>query len=192
MKGFELINPEMETYHNPLTISKLENHHKYFIGGKKFARVFDSHFEKFYRIEKLLPKKIVISASATPQCIKPGHDLEDIVAIGSFDKTIYLCDVINHEKIGEINGHLSGITDLKFVPSNPYHLVSGARKDDFIYLWDMRKNDTYLKLYERDADTNQRIFFDISQNGEYLFTGDSKGNLLIYLIETGELLTKIG
>ena len=91
----------------------------------------------------------MISASATPQCIKPGHDLEDIVAIGSFDKTIYLCDVINHEKIGEINGHLSGITDLKFVPSNPYHLVSGARKDDFIYLWVNFKKIFLNQIFDR-------------------------------------------
>lgn len=130
VKGYELLNPEIEVYHNPLTISQLFDHHKYFIGGKKFVRIFDAHHEKFTRLEKLMPKKHYVSISATPNC-KTGHDLEDVVAIGTFDKTIYLLDVINNEKIGEINGHLSGVTDLKFVPGNPYHLISGARKDDF-------------------------------------------------------------
>jgi len=52
------------------------DHHKYFVGGKKFVRIFDAHHEKFIRLEKLMPKKHYVSVSATPKC-KMGHDLED-------------------------------------------------------------------------------------------------------------------
>lgn len=48
-----------------------------------------------------------------------------------------------------------------------------------------------MKLYYRDANTNQRMYFDVTANGEYLFTGDSSGNLLAYDISTGDELAKI-
>ncbi|KAL3774616.1 hypothetical protein ACHAWO_001987 [Cyclotella atomus] len=85
-----------------------------------------------------------------------------------------------------------GVTQLMWAPpasSNPYVLYSASRRSNAVLSWDVRmlscdKRNTYpicgLKSYARDGDTNQRIGFDINDDGTKLFTGSKDGFLKLY------------
>jgi hypothetical protein len=63
------------------------------------------------------------------------------------------------------------------VPQNDSHIVSLARKDNFSYLWDVRKLDTFLNCYEQPLYGNQRTGLDMSKDGKILFLGGESGNI---------------
>lgn len=69
-----------------------------------------------------------------------------------------------------LQGHEGGITHLKF-SDDGLRLYSGGRKDSEILCWDLREPGKVLFSVPRHVNTHQRIYFDLSPNGEYLFTG---------------------
>jgi WD40 repeat protein len=85
-----------------------------------------------------------------------------------------------------------GVTQLMWAPpasSNPYVLYSASRRSNAVLSWDVRmlscdKRNTFpvcgLKSFSRDGDTNQRIGFDINEDGRKLFTGSRDGFLKVY------------
>lgn len=50
-------------------------------------------------------------------------------------------------------------------------LFTGGRKDPEIICWDLRNPGTVLFILNRTVLTNQRIYFDITPNGQYVFSG---------------------
>jgi WD40 repeat protein len=57
-------------------------------------------------------------------------------------------------------------------------MLSSARKDNLIYMWDIRLMTKYVKFFSRSNFTNQRLFFD-NYNGK-LMTGDDQNNLFLF------------
>lgn len=68
---------------------------------------------------------------------------------------------------------------MKFTPDG-LKLVSGARKDHRLLVWDIRYYRRPLNILNRAVDTNQRIYFDISPCGKYLVTGGTDGIVKIW------------
>jgi len=66
-------------------------------------------------------------------------DYSGIYAAGSYAKTICLYSEAEGELYGTLEGHVGGITKLKFSPCGNY-LYSGARKDPNVLCWDIRKS----------------------------------------------------
>lgn len=95
-----------------------------------------------------------------------------------------------------------GVTQLMWAPptsSNPYVLYSASRRSNAVLSWDVRmlsdlgnsKNrsggkSTHpvcgLRSFARDGDTNQRIGFDLNEDGSKVFvgTGSSEGVVKVY------------
>lgn len=59
-------------------------------------------------------------------------------------------------------------------------MVSGARKDHKLLVWDIRYYKRPLNILKRTVDTNQRIYFDISPCGKYLVTGGTDGVVKVW------------
>ena len=75
-----------------------------------------------------------------------------------------------------------GITQVQFA-MNDTVLVSAARKDSRLCVWDLRQISIPLAdTCGRNALTNQRIRFDIHKN--FVFSGSLDGNILMYDLST--------
>jgi len=73
--------------------------------------------------------------------------VKDVVALGKFNKQVDILSVKNDKKIGTLKGHVGGVTFIKFSPANAFELFTGARQDDLVYLWDLRKFDEFVTYY---------------------------------------------
>ena len=60
------------------------------------------------------------------------------------------------------------------------YLYAGARKDNGIVCYDLRKTMAPLFTLHRPADTNQRLYFDIHPESNRLLAGDTDGRLLVF------------
>ncbi|XP_061718415.1 telomerase Cajal body protein 1 homolog [Cydia pomonella] len=109
----------------------------------------------------------------------------NMLAVGSWNTTISLFNVNEmggYKSIGKMHGHSGGITHMKFTPDG-LKLVSGARKDHRLLVWDIRYYRRPLNILSRVVDTNQRIYFDISPCGKYLVTGGTDGILKVWAVD---------
>lgn len=68
---------------------------------------------------------------------------------------------------------------MKFTPDG-LKLVTGARKDHRLLVWDIRYYRRPLNILTRPNSTNQRIYFDISPCGKYLVSGATDGVLKVW------------
>jgi len=66
-------------------------------------------------------------------------------------------------------------------------LFSGGRKYNKISCWDIRNTGQILYEVSREANSNQRISFDIHNSGRCLATGSQDGKVLVYELTLGEL-----
>jgi len=124
-------------------------------------------------------------------CFSTNMYWSGMYAAGSYSKQILVySESDNRRSIAELEGHTGGVTSVRFTPDGNY-LLSGSRKENLIYCWDMRMSMAPVVKYERKVETNQRIYFDIDSNGTRLVTGGTDGQTLVYQINSGELLTKL-
>lgn len=112
-------------------------------------------------------------------CLATNYYENNILAAGSWNKTISLIDTRDYLTIDTLHGHKGGVTFLKY-SANGEHLVSGARKDSNLLLWDMRNLSLPLFKFTRQVDNNQRIYFDVSIGGTWLASGDTRGLIHIW------------
>lgn len=118
-------------------------------------------------------------------CLEMNPDMSGLLAAGSYDNTVGLYST--NEGLNVLTmfqAQYGGVTQVQFSP-NGQHLFSAARKDNNIYCWDIRATGQVLMTMTRDADTNQRIEFDVDPTGRYLATGGCGGHVLIYDMLTG-------
>ncbi|KAK9174248.1 hypothetical protein CmeUKMEL1_17850 [Cryptosporidium meleagridis] len=114
-----------------------------------------------------------------------------VFASGSFSKTIFLHDLSDlHSQIqlSDNNLNLNPVTELYWLDGSfnskfmDYHLISGHRNSDYLYIWDVRKpNNILVKLDRENFGSNQRYNINLKyfQDELILTYGDSKGNLNI-------------
>lgn len=107
--------------------------------------------------------------------------LTSCVAVGSWNGQISMYDQRQRteDPIQQFCGHSGGITSLKFLIDGCY-MVSGARKDNSLLLWDVRNNSQPVLCLSRMVNTNQRIHFDVSENGKWLISGDTTGLMHVW------------
>ena len=73
----------------------------------------------------------------------------------------------------------TAVTHALFSPCSP-HVFVGGRRTPFIWGYDTRNLSRPLLRLEREATTNQRMYFDISACGQFLFSADQGGGLRAY------------
>jgi len=108
-------------------------------------------------------------------CIAFNPDASGMYAVGSYDRSVWLYDDRSGKPILSFeNAHRGGVTQVQWCPDGT-KLVSGGRRDDAIVVWDIRGGtNNALFTFKRDAETNQKFSFDISEDGKYLVTGSSR------------------
>lgn len=158
-----------------------------FAGYKNCVRIFN--FEKpgrqvneikTYQKSTMKTQKGIVSSLAT--C--PSFD--GVFAVASFSGTLGLystqtnaCDSL----IGSNDGS-APITHLQYSSCGNL-LFAGRRKSPFIQCYDVRLPTRLLYNFQRESITNQRICFQVDSHDQYLYSGSSSGNLLIYDLKTG-------
>ncbi|XP_015363453.1 PREDICTED: telomerase Cajal body protein 1 [Diuraphis noxia] len=106
---------------------------------------------------------------------------KSIFAVGTYSKDIGIYG--GNQLMYILRGHKSGITQLQFSPDG-LKLYSGSRKgDNDIVCWDLRNVGQTLYSVERTVTTNQRIYFDISSDGQYLVSGNCTGEISTWKLD---------
>lgn len=115
---------------------------------------------------------------ASPASSLAINTTDSVIAVGSWSASIKLFDVreSKYGDICQINQHRGGVTYLRFFDGRN-QLLSGARKDNQIMLWDLRHmaEPVLTGQFTRMVSTNQRIYFDISSDQNWLVSGDTSG-----------------
>lgn len=106
------------------------------------------------------------------------NSVDSVIAVGSWSSMITILDLrqSNYGDICQINQHRGGVTYLKFLEGRN-QLISGARKDNQLLLWDLRHiaQPVLTGQFTRTVNTNQRIYFDISSDRNWLVSGNTSG-----------------
>lgn len=162
---------------------------KIFSGFEKTIRIFDTirpgrDFSEIKTAPPHTPKDEVQKGLIS--CLDVHAN---ILAAGSYSKSVGLYDITGNNLCCLLLGQQGGVTQVKFSPDGTY-LFTGARKDNEILCWDLRNTMDVVCRFQRVVQTNQRFVFDIDPLGLHLSTGSQDGNLLIYKLATGELVTK--
>lgn len=142
-------------------------------GYKKCIRIFDTDLPG-RNCTKLVTKQAI-------SCFAQTQNNIDIITTGSWNGVISLFDkrMPNMGSLHSLFGHKGGITFLKY-SSDGQMLFSGARKDNNLCVWDMRDFTKPLTVLNRSVTSNQRIFFDLSPQNEWLLSGDSEGLIRLW------------
>jgi WD40 repeat protein len=129
----------------------------------------------------------------------------NFLAIGSFDRRVYFADYRNFKR--GVVSYLKipigmGITQFNYLHDDK-HIMVASRKDNSMLLWDIRSfKEAYVKLQlSKEADTNQRLYFDIikiddqgnSAQGfrNLIASGNRDGSIIIYDITTEQCIGKV-
>lgn len=96
-----------------------------------------------------------------------------LLAAGGYSSTVAAYSTSDSSCVCSFaSGHKNGVTQVKFSPDGKY-LVSGARKDSELRVWDLRNTSAPVHRFKRPGMTNQRITFDFSSTGKYIISGSS-------------------
>ncbi|CAH2090477.1 unnamed protein product [Euphydryas editha] len=169
-RGFNAVD-EMEP---ALSVTFNTDGTKIVAGYKKFLRTFD--------VERPGRDFGEHKINSPASCLATDRNL---LAVGSWNTSISLFNMSESgtfKSIGKMHGHSGGVTHIKFTPDG-LKLVSGARKDHRLLVWDIRYYRRPLNILSRVVDTNQRIYFDISPCGKYLVTGGTDGVIKVWDID---------
>ena len=158
---------------------------KLFAGGRAAIEIFDierpgrehSTIKTFKRKQEGQPGII--------SCIACAQDQSGLMAAGAYSGIVALYDYRSREQLATLEGHVGGITNVKFSACGTY-LYSGARRDGTIYCWDARNVSGALYTLNRDVETtNQRICFDIEPCGRHLASGGEDGFVQFWDLRDG-------
>ena len=91
-----------------------------------------------------------------------------------------------------------GVTQLQWSAGSDFFLYSSSRRSDAVLAWDMRVlsgSDSHpvrgIMSFPRESDTNQRLEFDLNEEGTRLYAGSQDGTIKIYDTQKGTLLQTI-
>ena len=90
-------------------------------------------------------------------------------AAGSYARSVYVYEESTGEAVFELSDLPGGVTHLQFNRRGNL-LLSGARKDASVYVWDIRTTRDILYELPRASDTNQRIYFDVDPSDRFVVT----------------------
>ena len=159
-------------------------------GHERCIRIFDTQSPgRTYSTRKLTStrkskrgqKGIIASLDCNP-------DHSGLFAAGSYNGTTCLYAESSPEELMQIQGHDGcGITQVQFSKDGTF-LFTAARNDYYINCWDIRNTSECIMQYKRNAKTNQRIGFDLQNDGKVICTGNKEAKMMFYNVQSGQLL----
>ncbi|RLN56157.1 hypothetical protein BBJ29_003318 [Phytophthora kernoviae] len=159
---------------------------KLFAGFDRMIRFFDlSQPSRDFRARPL--SKTRRSRKGQRGLISTLHfnpDHSKIYAAGSYAGTTCVYTEDEGEELLALRDHDGrGISQVRFSPCGRF-LFTAARRDARIHCWDIRATNEILHTFNRVADTNQRVEFDLHCGGRYLATGSRTGRVMLYDVLT--------
>jgi len=132
------------------------------------------------------------------------HEVEEESSNRYHDDNDDVGDIFSMAKVNWYQSRArGGITQLQWskggtTEQSDFYVYSASRRSDAVIAWDMRVltgNDSYpirgIAAYPRDGDTNQRLEFDLSDDGKFLFTASQNKTVKIYDVKKGGLIKSI-
>ncbi|XP_032178433.1 telomerase Cajal body protein 1 [Mustela erminea] len=105
--------------------------------------------------------------------------VQPLYACGSYGRSLGLYASDDGSPLALLGGHQGGVTHLCFHPDGN-RFFSGARKDSELLCWDLRQPSHPLWSLSREVATNQRIYFDLDPNGQFLVSGSTNGAVSVW------------
>lgn len=115
-----------------------------------------------------------IPLKSAASCLAINELDRNVIAIGSWNCSVNLIDLRSPTETTLLQKHTGGVTSMKFL-ADGNHLLTGARKDNKLICWDVRKLNDCVFTMSRNVKTNQTIYFDVSPNKFWLGSGDTDG-----------------
>ncbi|XP_043469258.1 telomerase Cajal body protein 1 isoform X2 [Leptopilina heterotoma] len=147
-------------------------------GFKGALRKFDTE-RPGRQTEDIFLKHDFPTISGLVSCIRENPIMPGLVAFGTYSKYIGLYQ----------NGPVccfktnSGVTQLEFSPCGT-KLYSAVRRSNEFYCWDLRNPGVVLwSMENREANTNQKINFDISKDGSTIVSGGVDGVVKVWKVD---------
>ncbi|KAK2578661.1 hypothetical protein KPH14_012150 [Odynerus spinipes] len=144
-------------------------------GFKNILHIFDTN-RPGRQIETINFKKDFPNINGLVSCIRENPVMPGLVAFGTYSKSIGLY------KDGPICifKTASGVTQVEFSPCGT-KLYSAVRRNNEFLCWDLRNPGIVLySLQGRQANTNQKIQFNITSNGNQVVSGGTDGEIMIW------------
>ncbi|KAE8741756.1 hypothetical protein FOCC_FOCC012704 [Frankliniella occidentalis] len=162
---------------------------KLYCGFKNCVRVFDVSLPGRQCNTRNLKSASGDTQNGIVSCITVSPAVPSLFAVGTYLRTIGLYMENTGKALCILQGHEGGITHMKF-SEDGLRLYSGGRKDSEILCWDLREPGKVLFSVPRPVLTHQRIYFDITADGEYLLSGTPDGT--VYVWETSGAISEEG
>ena len=152
-------------------------------------------------IEKLQGTILVSDSSVAERQRKEGFDEQymehiigsiafspngELLAAGSLDEAIYLCDVSSGKEISRLEGQTGAIFSVAFSP-NGMILATGSG-DKTIRLWDVRSRTAFGRL---EGHSDQVLSVSFSPDGSTLASGSFDKTIRLWDVRSRKLIAKI-
>ncbi|EFJ29112.1 hypothetical protein SELMODRAFT_33764, partial [Selaginella moellendorffii] len=176
----------------PLSVAFNPSGNRLFCRYNKKIRIFDTSTPGRHCEEHSTLTSSKEGITGIVSCLAFSGHQTNLLAAGSYDRTIAVYNEGNMELLYVLQGHEGGLTQVQFSKDGNY-LYSG-RKDPSICCWDVRLLTLcFLRRLERAVtNTNQRIAFDIEPYAQHLGTGgEQDGDIRFYDLRTGEFTASI-
>ncbi|XP_019863266.1 PREDICTED: telomerase Cajal body protein 1-like [Amphimedon queenslandica] len=146
---------------------------KLYTGYQNMIKVFDTS------IPGRDSKTITMSDDENSQCgivscIAMNPSCATDFVIGTYSGSVSFYSEIAKGSLFSISSYKKGISQIMFSPCGNY-LFFSERKSFTLGIVDIRKYTVTLDDITRTVNTNQRIYFDISKDGDCLATGSTNG-----------------
>ncbi|XP_076381591.1 telomerase Cajal body protein 1 homolog [Megalopta genalis] len=158
-----------------ISVQFIDSAKELWAGYKNALRFFDME-RPGRQINTIYFKKEFPNVIGLVSCIRENPIMPGLVAFGTYSKCIGLYK----------NGPLcsfqtgSGVTQIEFSPCGT-KLFSAVRRSNEFLCWDLRNPGTVLHSFQgRQANTNQRIHFNITPDAKQLISGGTDGNIVIW------------
>lgn len=135
---------------------------------------------------------INVPLKSTASCLATNNESDrNVIAIGSWNCSVTLMDLRAPTETTLLPiRHTGGITSMRFL-ADTNNLLTGARKDGKLILWDVRKLNDSLFTMSRNVKTNQTIYFDVSSDKSWLGSGDTDGLAHVWNLKRAQMEGKL-
>ncbi len=145
----------------------------------------DSQTKSLFYLINLQQKSLIETGLKDIQCVSCSQD-NNLIAIGSKDKTIRIWNLENNEEITTLSGHRMAIKSLCF-SADGKTLASGSA-DKTIKIWNLENNEEITTLSGHKMAINSLCF---SSDGKTLASGSADKTVKIWNLENNEEVTTL-
>lgn len=158
-----------------ISVQFIDSGRQIWCGFKNILQIFDTN-RPGRQIATVNFKNDFPNVSGLVSCIRENPIMPGLVAFGTYSKNIGLYK----DTPICIFKTASGVTQIEFSPCGT-KLYSAVRRNNEFLCWDLRNPGIVLySLQGRQADTNQRIQFSITSNGNQVVSGGINGKIVIW------------